>query len=278
MVNTGGVWRRRCHRDRERRRGRQAAFVHRPNRHLVVLCRRAGGYRALHLTADGVGQPAGQPDIVVGVRQPVGQASHGHRQRLGSVIRHGDYKWGDRLSLLISLVPGVRDHRRPGRHAAVVGDRSRRRVGRGHRRRCSRHAQADRERLVRFLVAVLRRRHREALRLARGAGEAERRRVLGVVGTLGGGVVREARRHRQPAGDGVVERHREGDRIALGGRRIGNRQLRRVVVDNRTGSGAERSSGRPARGGCRRAPARVDRRRSRLLPASSSSKMSRKCP
>ena len=96
-----------------------------------------------------------------------------------------------------------------------------------------------REALRQLGVGVLDGRHGEGLLLARRAGEAERRRVLRIVRALRRRVVGEARRHRQPAGDGLVQRHRERHRVAFAGVRVVHRQRRRAVHD-RAGPGNDR--------------------------------------
>ena len=153
--------------------------------------------------------------------------SHLQAPRHRLVQRHRER---DRLPLLRR---GVLD--RHLRAAVVVGDRPRRRVARRHRRRGLRHRQAHRERLVRLHVAVLGGGDREALRLARRPGKRQRRRVLRVIGPLRRRPVREGRRHLQPARHRLVQRHREGQRVAFRRAHVPDRHRRQrpVVVGDR---------------------------------------------
>ena len=127
---------------------------------------------------------------------------------------------------------GIRDRQRS---AVVVGDRPRRRVARRHRRRGLRHRQAHREGLIRLGICVLRRRHREALRLVRVPRKRQRRRVLRVIGPLRRRDVGEGRRYLQPARHRVVQGHREGQIVALRRARVVDRHRRQrpVVVGDR---------------------------------------------
>ena len=89
-----------------------------------------------------------------------------------------------------------------------------------------------------FLGSVFGRGHREVLSLSSSPGERQARRVLRVVRALRRRHVGEGRRDRQATGYVLVQRHRERDRVALGGRGVSDRHCRRsaasivIVVDD----------------------------------------------